>query len=160
MYTHVPTDELADIIKSLCNSNMIDNELRNELVTILNSILKQNYFQFADLFYLQETGLAMGSPASCVLSETYLQHIESLYITNILLQNHIIGYFRYVYDVLIIYNNSITNIKEVFNSFNNMTSNLKFTMEEETNNQINILDLTIHREENKNTFPHATCVVQ
>jgi hypothetical protein len=119
MYTNVPTDELAGIIKSLCMSNMIDNKLSDELVAISNTILKQNYFQFADLFYLQEKGLAMGSPASSVLSEIYLQYIESSYITNILLQNLIIGYFHYVDDILIIYNNTITNIKEVFNLFNN-----------------------------------------
>jgi flagellar biosynthesis regulator FlaF len=44
------------------------------------------------------------------------------------------------------------NIKEVFNLFNNVTSELKFTMEEETDNQINFLDLTIKKEKNKNTF--------
>jgi hypothetical protein len=152
MYTNVPTDELADIIKLLCMNNMTDNKLSDEVVTILNSILKQNYFQFANLFYLQEKGLAMGSPTSSILSEIYLQHIEHSHITDILLQNHIIGYFRYVDDILIIYNNSITNIKEMFNLFNNMTPNLKFTMEKETNDQINFLDLTIQKEKNKNTF--------
>jgi hypothetical protein len=152
MYTNVPTDELAGIINSLCRGSMIDKILSDELVAISNTILKHDYFQFSDLFYLQEKGLAMGSPASSVLSEIYLQYIESSYINDILLQNHIIGYFRYVDDILIIYNNTITNIKEVFNLFNNVTPELKFTMEEDTDNQINFLDLTIQKEKKKNTF--------
>jgi GTPase SAR1 family protein len=65
---------------------------------------------------------------------------------NILVQNRIIGYFRYVDDILIVYNDSITNIHDVFNSFNNLTRNIKFTMEKETDNSINFLDVTIQKE--------------
>jgi len=87
----------------------------------------------------------MGSPTSSMFSEIFLQHIESTVIFEILVQNHIVGYFRYVDDNLIIYNDSITNIHDAFNAFNNLTPNIKFTMEEETNNGINFLDVTIRK---------------
>ena len=94
----------------------------------------------------------MGSPTSSIFSEVILQHIESTAIFEILVQNCIIGYFRYVDDILIVYNESITNIHEVSNAFNNLTPNIKFTMEEETDNSINFLVVTIRKENNTLTF--------
>jgi hypothetical protein len=101
---------------------------------------------------MQENGFAMGSPTSSIFSEVFLQHIESTAIFEILVQNHIIGYFRYVDDILIVYNVSITVIHDVFNAFNNLTPNIKFTMEEERNNSISFLDVTIRKKNNTFTF--------
>ena len=94
----------------------------------------------------------MGSPTSSIFSEVLLQHVESTAIFNILVQNHIVGYFRYFDDILIVYNESITNIHDVFNSFNNLTSNIKFAMEKETENSISFLDVTIRQEHDTFTF--------
>jgi hypothetical protein len=43
----------------------------------------------------------MGAPTSSLFSEIYLQHLETTLIVDILLQYHIVGYFRYVDDILI-----------------------------------------------------------
>ena len=56
--------------------------------------------------------------------------MENTTIYKILTQNHIIGYFRYVDDILIIYNKSHTDIHNVVNEFNNINTDIKFTMEE------------------------------
>jgi len=45
----------------------------------------------------------MGAPTSSILSEIYLQYLENTEIFDILLKHHIIGYFRYVDDILIVY---------------------------------------------------------
>jgi hypothetical protein len=66
----------------------------------------------------------------------------------ILAQNHVIGYLRYVNDILIIYNKSLTNIHNVFNEFNSVNADIKFTMEEEIDNSINFLDITIKKVNN------------
>jgi hypothetical protein len=71
----------------------------------------------------------MGSPTSSIFSEIFLQYIENTNILDIPLQNNIIGYFRYVDDILIIYNDTITNIQHVFESLNNIISDITFTME-------------------------------
>ena len=42
-----------------------------------------------------------------------------------------------------VYIDNITNIHVVLDEFNNLTPKLKFTLEEEQNNQINFLDFTI-----------------
>ena len=152
MYTNIPTDKLVDIIDSLCEKHMINEKLRHEITKVSKIIIRQNYVQFLNFFFIQEKGLAMESPTSSIFSEVLLQPIESTAIFNILEQNHTVGCFRYVNDILIVYNVSITNIHDVFNSFNNLTPNIKFTMEKETENSINLLDVTIRKEHDTLTF--------
>ena len=62
------------------------------------------------------------------------------------MRNHQLhGYFRYVDDILIVYKDSLTNIHEILELFNNISPKLTFTMEEEINNSINFLDITIYK---------------
>ena len=39
--------------------------------------MKLNYFRFQDTLYLQEEGLAMGTPTLSIFFEIYLQHDEN-----------------------------------------------------------------------------------
>jgi hypothetical protein len=94
----------------------------------------------------------MEAPTSSILSEIYLQYIEHNKTLEILTNHNILGYFRYVDDILIAFNNDLTDIQEVFNSFNRLSPTLKFTMEPETDNQINFLDITVKKETNKFSF--------
>jgi hypothetical protein len=88
----------------------------------------------------------MGALSSAFLSEIYLQYVESNYIVDIITKYNIQGYFRYVDDVLIIYDPTNTDICSVLNEFNNIHPQLQFTIECETNNTLNFLDLAIHRQ--------------
>jgi hypothetical protein len=44
---------------------------------------------------MQQKGLARGAPSSSVLSEIFLQYLESTQIIDVLISNSILGYFRY-----------------------------------------------------------------
>ena len=85
---------------------------------------------FQDTQNFQTQGLAMGGPTSSILSEMYLQYIEHTEIYNILQQHNTIGYFRYVDDILIEYNDKDTNIQNVLKLFNNISPTLNFTIEQ------------------------------
>jgi len=148
MYTNIPIAELLNIIESLCEIHLNHDKLREEIIQITKLITRQNHFQFLNQLYRQDNGLAMGAPTSSIFSEIFLQHMENTTIYKILTQNHIIGYFRYVEDILIIYNKSHTDIHNVVNEFNNINTDIKFTMEEETDNSINFLDKTIKKVNN------------
>ena len=91
----------------------------------------------------------MGAPTSSIFPEIYLQFLENTAISEILIQHNILGYFRYVDDILIIYRENYTDILEVVNLFNNITPTLSFTIEKENNNSINFLDITIYKTERK-----------
>jgi hypothetical protein len=142
MYCNVPTDELIKIIDSMCIKQGINDKLSQHPF----HHNKTELFQFLNTFYTQETGHAMGAPTSSIFSEIYMQNVKNTAIYDILVNNNIHGYFRYVDDILIVYNTSITNIHDVFNSFNNLMPTMKFTMEKEIDNKINFLDVTIQKE--------------
>jgi hypothetical protein len=94
-------------------------------------LIKQNDFQFKEKIYRQEEELAMGAPASSGFSETYtyLQYMENTNIVDVFLQRNVIGYFRYVDDILIVYNTDKTNIHNVHTSFKNIMPTINFTIE-------------------------------
>jgi hypothetical protein len=77
MYTNIPTNELLDIINSVCNNNCIEGNLKHDILNLSKIIMDQNYFNFEYKTYLQHEGLAMGTPTSPILSEFYLQFIEN-----------------------------------------------------------------------------------
>jgi hypothetical protein len=94
----------------------------------------------------------MGAPTSAVLVETYIQNMEHKQIYPILIKHQIVGYFRYVDDILMIYNQRITNIEEILMEFNKQQPKVKFTMEKEQHNSINFLDITMHLRKGKVEF--------
>ena len=129
MCTNIPTDELLAIIEAACNNNEVEKDLKCDILKLLKVIIEQNYFQFMGKTYTQHDGLAMGAPTSSILSEFFLQHLENSKIYDILLNYNIVGYFQYVDDLLIIYNERKADIEELLYRFNDITTKLNFTIE-------------------------------
>ena len=90
----------------------------------------------------------MGAPSSSILSEIYLQYLEKTKALSIMTKPGIEGYFRYVDDILLIYNKHIIDINEILTLFNSVSPSLKFSLEVETNNSLNYLDLTLIKNPN------------
>jgi len=90
----------------------------------------------------------MRAPTSSIFSEFYLQHSEITNIYNLILKHNIEGHFRYVDDILIIYNENRTNIDDLLDCFNKLAPKIEFTLEKETYRKISFLDITIYRETN------------
>ena len=87
----------------------------------------------------------MGAPSSGVISELFLQYTECNAIVPILNKHRILGYFRYVDDILSLFDATITYVQSTLYDFNNIHPNLKFTSEIENSNSINYLDVSIRR---------------
>ena len=75
----------------------------HQTLYLLETILKQNYFQHNDQFYQPNMGIAMGSPISGMLAEIYLQYWEETYIKHCSENKEITHYKRYVDNILIIF---------------------------------------------------------
>jgi hypothetical protein len=144
MYTNIPTHKLPNILKMLCSYHGMPYSFTQELITLMRILLKQNYFNLLNTKFLQTSGLAMGAPTSSIFSELFLQFMEHTALYDILTQNQVLGYFRYVDDILLVYDAPSTNIDTVLNQFNTATSPLQFIIEPER--QINFLHLTIFRD--------------
>jgi len=55
-------------------------------------------------------------------------------------------------DILIVYNENFTDINEIHSMFNSTSPDLNFTLEQEQNNALNFLDLTIKKTSKKLVF--------
>jgi nucleoside-specific outer membrane channel protein Tsx len=94
---------------------------------LLEVILEQNYVRINEQYYKQNEGLAMGAPT---LAKMFLQCMEHTIIADILKKHHITDYYRYVDDILIVYNMQKTNIGNTLKEFNAIHPKVKFTMEQ------------------------------
>jgi hypothetical protein len=92
----------------------------------------------------QISGTPMGSPLSSFLAESVMQDLEKRSVTN---NSNIKTWDRYVDNVLATVKKDKTN--EILQTINNTTENIKFTMEEEQNNQLaSVFDILLTRTDN------------
>jgi hypothetical protein len=104
MYTNIPTSELKNIIKNILNSDhYVSKDEKEELSRLLN-IFSNRTISNSTVNFSNDEGLTVGAPMSAILAETFIQYLEHTIIYQILNRNQIIDYYRYVDDILIIYN--------------------------------------------------------
>jgi hypothetical protein len=94
----------------------------------------------------------MGAPTESIFSKIYLQHIANIKIIDIILEHHILGCFRYVDDILVVYKNDTTNIYDVLDIFNSIIPTMTFTTEDEKENKRYFIDITTSKEEHNISF--------
>ena len=111
-------------------------------------ILNQNYFQYDDKYFHPTKGIAMGSPISSTIAEIYHHIFQELFIKQWIESGEISYYRIYVDDILIIFDQNKTNENSVLHHMNNIHKYVEFKLTVEENNNINYLDLTIHRHNN------------
>ena len=94
-------------------------------------------FSFQNSYYRQISGTPMGSPLSSFLAEAVMQDLEKLSVTN---NNDIKTWNRYVLATV-----KKDKTDDILHTINNTTENIKFTKEEEDNNQLAFLDILLTR---------------
>ncbi|XP_050299987.1 uncharacterized protein LOC126738616 isoform X1 [Anthonomus grandis grandis] len=153
LFTNIPIFEVVDIIKNKLFNSTLTNIETQEIINILEICLKQNFFNFDNETYIQEDGLAMGSPLSPLLADTFMNHFES---NNILNNNpylsNILYYYRYVDDCILLWNGNKQHLSDFLSFINNIHPKIKFTLEVEINKTITFLDLLIKNVNNKHDF--------
>jgi hypothetical protein len=87
----------------------------------------------------------MGSPISGTIAEIFLQHLKNTHIKHLLDTNHILFYARYVDDILVIYNSTLTNLNLIAHYSNTIHNNMRLIPTTETDHSISFLDLQITR---------------
>jgi hypothetical protein len=79
LYVSIPIDETVRTTRTqLLKHN--DQQTTDQIYNMLGTILGQNYFAFKDNCYQPDKGVAMGSPLSGTMAETFLQNLENLHI--------------------------------------------------------------------------------
>ena len=80
-----------------------------------------------------------------MIAEYFLRNLENTHLTALADKHKIIKYFRYIDDILLIYDSDHTDTQKILNDFNTVHPKLSFTVEAESDYKINYLDVTIHR---------------
>jgi len=151
LYVNLPIQNILHITRFWLNKHNNINTITEQTLYLLKVILKQNYFQYNNQFFQKKKtkrSHCHGIPISSTITEIYLQILEEIYIKQWLKSKEIIYYKRYVDDILIIFDQNITDGKTIMNHMNNIDKHLEFKWSEEENNTINYLDLSVYRNTN------------
>jgi hypothetical protein len=99
------------------------------IITLIEVAISQNWFKYNNQYYSQQENLAMGEPSSAILAEIFIQNLKHNEIHQILTKHSVLNYLKYVDNTLIIYYGTKTSIDIVLIEFNNLHKNLQFTIE-------------------------------
>ena len=109
LYVNLSIQNILKITVFCLNKNNQNHASIDNILHLLEIILRQNYFQYNNQFYQPNNGISIGSPTSSMLAEMYLQYFEKIHLKYYLETRDIIYYKRYVDDLLIIFDQTITN---------------------------------------------------
>jgi len=147
MYTNIDTQTGVSAIKDFIETNKVylPTNFQTELfLKILSMVMENNIFTFAETFWLQLTGTAMGTPVAC----SYATVSFGQYENSIILPKFNSRSFyckRYINDIFAIWLPNQDNNAQAWNDFKNTLNNwgsLKWTVEEPTIKTV-FLDLNI-----------------
>lgn len=150
LYNNIPIQETIQIIDNTLRQKNENSLVIEQLTEITRLILQQNYFMFNNEIYVQNEGVAMGSPLSGIISEIFLQNLEDKVIETIIKKHNIKLYRRYVDDIILICEENRVN--DIVHDFNNLHNKLNFTYEKEETQTLNYLDICLRRRNNKIEF--------
>ncbi len=104
LFTNTLIDESLDIIR---NRLIYDTTLKDrtklgvdDVMDLLRFILTTTYFQFDDVIYRQMFGIAMGSPASIIVANLFMEILEQHVIATCPMDIKPKLWKRYVDDIL------------------------------------------------------------
>jgi hypothetical protein len=77
MYTNIPTEVLPSILLSIMEAQSVDTGYIRHILSLVQIVLRQNYFQHEKELFQQKEGLAMGAPTSSLLSEVFFTEFRT-----------------------------------------------------------------------------------
>ena len=108
-------------------------------------VLTTTWYAFNPQFYQETDDVTMGCSASSTTAEIYMQAYERTAISTALHPPKV--WERFVYDVSFIVKR--THLENFFHHINNFRQNIRFTMEEESNGELALLETLLKRNDGK-----------
>ena len=144
-YTTIPIDQALLIIKDLLENDekLADRTLLSprQILDLFNILLRTTYFKFNGDLYQQTDGAAMGGPTSAIVSEIYMQSLETT-------ADHPPKVWeRHVDDVFSIVHK--TYLQELLEHINSLYPQTQSTRKEENNSSLPFLDTLVQRNDDK-----------
>ncbi|XP_045470675.1 uncharacterized protein LOC123677962 [Harmonia axyridis] len=145
LFPSIDPEDCLMLVRQLLfsNSDLPTCHILN-LCSLVDLVLRQNFFQFNNLFYVQKSGLAMGSNLSPLLAEVFMSNLEST-ISQHPSFSKILFWHRYVDDILALFKGTLDDLNNFLILLNSFNPRIQFTMEVESDNKLPFLDLMIHK---------------
>ena len=113
--------------------------------TLLDHILKKNYFTFNDEMYLQISGTAMGTRCHLNYGIAFMAELEENFLKSVQLKPRL--WKRFIDDIFIIWSHGEEKLKEFLDEPNSFHNSIKFT-EQHSTYGIPFLDTFTYIEDN------------
>ena len=154
MYNNIDTDHAIEVItwwlKDLFQRDLLpENFPLDAVLSAMIIIMRNNLFEFGDLYFLQLLGTAMGTSAAVMWATIYYAYHEVF--TLIPKHGHNLLYFkRYIDDIFGIWTGNLTTDWEAFSDDVNNFGILKWDITEtKPSTSVNFLDMNLSIEKGK-----------
>lgn len=154
LFPSIHLETATTYLMELLSSAGIDQVVLVEFKKLLEICLKPNYCKFNNKYYIfpNEIGVPIGSPLGSLLGEVFMRKLEEdLFDSRRLYRNFIVYWWRYVDDVLLLWNGPSTLLDHLHDFLNEQYPSIKFTIEK-SNKRINFLDISISIEKGSHEF--------
>jgi hypothetical protein len=145
-FTSIPIELALQVVKQrLVQDNNLTTHTDisiNNIIKLLEFVLRKSYFKYDGCHYQQISGCAMGSQICATLANIVMEHIEEIAITTA--PHPPRSWFRFV-------DNNHTCLRkdyvsEFHDHLNSIDHNIQFTVEKETENKFAFLDTMTTRD--------------
>jgi len=147
LFPSVPVDHALKLIDNNWHKIEESTKWTKEffLKTLAFCIKDTRYFKYKDKLYKQLKGLPMGSPASPIVADIVMEDLLDKCMQNLPVKPKLLT--KYVDDIFAIVKKD--QVENTLRELNNYHKNIKFTKEEEDNNELPYLDAKLIRINNK-----------
>jgi hypothetical protein len=137
LFTKIPLDEAIQVVKEVTDP---------ETTKLAEVCLRSTFFSYQGEFYEQTSGVAMGSPLSPIVANLFMENFEKRALDSYPLKPT--RWKRFVDDTNVLWPHGKEELDKFFQHLNNISNDIKFTMELEEDGSIPFLDVLINRKHN------------
>ena len=152
LFTNIPLEETIEICTNelFKESETVEGLSKTEFKELLSLATKESHFIFDGTLYKQIDGGAMGSSPGPTLADASLFYHEKNWYEHCPLEYRPLYYRGYVDDIFLLFN-SAEHLKRFHSYLNFRDLIISFTIENEKDNRMSFLDVSIIREKGKFT---------
>jgi hypothetical protein len=156
LYPSIPIEDGVARVCNFLSTNPLFEDLRREGAPValikeaLLLILKHNYVEFNDCFFLQTGGTAMGTPAAVTFASLFMESLEDSFFASAVLMP--LYYKRFIDDILFLWQHSLADLLIFIQGLQSMHPKIKFEVVIDSTS-VDFLDLCIFK--SQQLFSHS-----